>query len=332
MPPEISVIIPVYKVEKFLPQCLDSLKNQTFQNFEAICVDDGSPDNCGKILDDYARFDNRFKVIHKQNGGLSSARNAAIPLISAPYTMFLDSDDALHKQTFALLLRSIKETRTDVVWFDSISFTDDIPDDFPVNMPPVSKLKTFTPPLRFYAFKGNHFSRQKDKLTGIVWNKLYKTSIIKNTLFEENLSPGEDNLYTLAVMAQINSITHIPCPLYFYRINANSIMHTLTPEKINNSRKKELVGYLKLQNTCRNMPISEENQNIIKKYVASFFLRCILRHFYKDASAATADDIKFIREILTSEKLYFDKLSFRYRVELFYYLKIKPLFCKHLRT
>ncbi len=147
MPPEISIIIPVYKVEKFLPQCLDSLKNQTFQNFEAICVDDGSPDNCGKILDDYARFDNRFKVIHKQNGGLSSARNAAIPLISAPYTMFLDSDDALHKQTFALLLRSIKETRTDVVWFDSISFTDDIPDDFPVNMPPVSKLKTFTLPL-----------------------------------------------------------------------------------------------------------------------------------------------------------------------------------------
>lgn len=147
MPPEISIIIPVYKVEKFLPQCLDSLKNQTFQNFEAICVDDGSPDNCGKILDDYARFDNRFKVIHKQNGGLSSARNAAIPLISAPYTMFLDSDDALHKQTFALLLRSIKETRTDVVWFDSISFTDDIPDDFPVNMPSVSKLKTFTPPL-----------------------------------------------------------------------------------------------------------------------------------------------------------------------------------------
>ena len=72
---------------------------------------------------------------------------------------------------------------------------------------------------------------------------------------EENLSPGEDNLYTLAVMAQINSIAHIPCPLYFYRINANSIMHTLTPEKINNSRKKELVGYLKLQNTCRNMPI-----------------------------------------------------------------------------
>ena len=89
----ISVIIPIYKVEKYLRECIDSIINQSFKNLEIILVDDGSPDNCGKICDEYAKKDNRLKVIHKENGGLSSARNAGLDIATGEYISFVDSDD-----------------------------------------------------------------------------------------------------------------------------------------------------------------------------------------------------------------------------------------------
>ena len=94
--PEISVIVPVYKVEHFLDRCIDSIKKQSFVDFECILVDDGSPDNCGTICDKAAREDKRFKVIHKENGGLSSARNAALEIVEGNYICFVDSADLLH--------------------------------------------------------------------------------------------------------------------------------------------------------------------------------------------------------------------------------------------
>ena len=103
--PKLAVIVPVYKVEKYLPKCLDSIINQTYKNLQIICVDDGSPDNCGDILDDYAKKDSRIIVIHKENGGLSSARNAALELmymnwkrdnnICPEFISFIDSDDSI---------------------------------------------------------------------------------------------------------------------------------------------------------------------------------------------------------------------------------------------
>ena len=90
---KISVIIPIYKVEKYLQQCVDSIRNQTFQDIEIILVDDGSPDGCGKMCDAFALEDNRIKVIHKENGGLSSARNAGLMVAGGEYVSFIDSDD-----------------------------------------------------------------------------------------------------------------------------------------------------------------------------------------------------------------------------------------------
>lgn len=90
---KISIIIPIYNVEKYLKRCIDSIVNQTYKNTEIILVNDGSPDNCGEICDEYAKIDSRIKVIHKENGGLSSARNAGIDISSGEYIMFVDSDD-----------------------------------------------------------------------------------------------------------------------------------------------------------------------------------------------------------------------------------------------
>lgn len=101
--PLISVIVPVYKVEKYLQKCIDSILNQTYENLEIILVDDGSPDNCPKICDENANRDSRIRVIHKQNGGLSDARNAGLEIFCGEYLMFVDSDDTLPTNSIEIL-------------------------------------------------------------------------------------------------------------------------------------------------------------------------------------------------------------------------------------
>ena len=102
MKPKISIIIPMYNVEKYLRRCLDSVLNQTFADWQGILVDDGSPDNSGAIAEEYASRDKRFVVIHKENGGLSDARNAGFPYADGEYIMYLDSDDFIHPQTMEI--------------------------------------------------------------------------------------------------------------------------------------------------------------------------------------------------------------------------------------
>lgn len=110
----ISIIVPVYKVEPFLRRCVDSLVNQTYHDLEIILVDDGSPDNCGKICDEYAATDSRIHVIHKQNGGLSSARNAGLEVARGEYIAFVDSDDWVEADTYAKLYELIQQYNADI--------------------------------------------------------------------------------------------------------------------------------------------------------------------------------------------------------------------------
>lgn len=118
----VTVIVPVYKVESYLPRCVDSLLNQTYKDIEIILVDDGSPDSCGKICDEYAMQDNRIAVIHKENGGLSDARNAAIPLSHGQYIVFVDSDDWVSNHYIEHLNNAIKKDDADLAfsWFENI--------------------------------------------------------------------------------------------------------------------------------------------------------------------------------------------------------------------
>ena len=113
--PKISVIIPVYKVEKYLRRCLDSLIAQSFSDWQAICVDDGSPDSCPKILDEYAARDSRFKVIHKKNAGVSAARNDGIKNADADYIHFLDADDWIDADFYAHMLTVAMDANADMV-------------------------------------------------------------------------------------------------------------------------------------------------------------------------------------------------------------------------
>lgn len=115
--PKVSIIIPCYKVEKYLKRCLDSVLSQTFCQWEAICVDDGSPDECGAILDQYAKCDYRIKVIHQENQGLSMARNNGKKLATGDYIYFLDSDDAMHPQLLEVAYGLAQKHNADLVNF-----------------------------------------------------------------------------------------------------------------------------------------------------------------------------------------------------------------------
>ncbi|MGM9568215.1 MAG: glycosyltransferase [Clostridia bacterium] len=112
--PEISVIVPVYKVEKYLHRCVDSILNQTFTDLEIILVDDGSPDRCGEICDEYARKDSRVRVIHKENGGVSDARNAGLKVVKGRFIGFVDSDDFIEPEMYAVLYQMIQKENADI--------------------------------------------------------------------------------------------------------------------------------------------------------------------------------------------------------------------------
>ena len=124
--PLISVIVPVYKVEPYLRQCVDSILNQTYANLEVILVDDGSPDRCGAICDEYAAQDSRVRVIHKSNGGQSTARNMALDVCTGDYIAFVDSDDWLEAKAYEEMMRFIQEQKLDVVYCVPNEITDGV--------------------------------------------------------------------------------------------------------------------------------------------------------------------------------------------------------------
>ena len=119
--PEVSVIVPVYKVEPYLHRCIDSILGQTFTDFELILVDDGSPDNCGKICDEYAKKDGRVRVVHKENGGVSSARNTGLQIACGKFIYFCDSDDYVEKEL-------LNDTVQAMDGYDLVSFNRDVVD------------------------------------------------------------------------------------------------------------------------------------------------------------------------------------------------------------
>lgn len=207
----ISVIVPIYNVEKYLQNCLDSLINQTFSNWEAILVDDGSTDNSGKICDEYALLDNRFKVIHKENGGQSSARNIALDMVNGPYVTYLDSDDFLANNAFQILYDIAIQYEADIVQCNSIRGSDT---SFP------SILDTHSVSVHTY---DNHTIFTKFAAKIIPWGKLYKREVIGNIRFPEGLI-NEDDFTVWKYYYNAKRIIVTNTPLYYYSYNPNSTM------------------------------------------------------------------------------------------------------------
>lgn len=219
LPPLISVIIPVYKVERYLKRCVDSVLNQTYTNLEIILVDDGSPDLCPKICDDYATLDSRVKVVHKENGGLSSARNAGLDICTGEYLAFVDSDDFLSKRFIECLYRAIIEKCVNVSVAEYRAFERNeklfekkIPDNYVVEKMPLEKI------MACYSSIYSHDSM----LTIVSWNKLYKAILFNRVRFPEG-KLYEDAATTYKILNQCDEIAFVKHQLYYYFLRQNSI-------------------------------------------------------------------------------------------------------------
>ena len=223
--PLISIIIPVYNVEKYLSECLDSVIAQTYQNWEAICVNDGSPDNCAQILDKYTKKDKRFIVINKENEGLSMARNKGLRYAKGEYIYFLDSDDSIHPQLLEVTYNLAQKYDAELV---SFGFIEKNKSKFVHNNIKLANIKTkiTNNPILVGTYK------EKYRINFNVWTKLYKKRILDSIDFIPKIH-FEDFPHTFAVLSKKPKTVIIRDNLYFYSQNEDSISHQKgTPEQI----------------------------------------------------------------------------------------------------
>lgn len=222
--PRITIIVPVYNVENYLKKCVDSIINQTYRNLEIVLVDDGSPDCCPEICDNFAKKDSRIKVIHKENGGLSSARNAGLRVAAGEYILFVDSDDWIHPETCEKLLVCAQETQCDIVHASYVRVIGNI-----------ETLVRNDSLLQHAVLSGKDFlvdAIRKESMSMSACCGLYKKDIIiNNALFFEEGLLHEDELWTPQMYLAAEKVTYLEFAFYYYREN---------PQSITNARNREL--------------------------------------------------------------------------------------------
>lgn len=212
MSEKISIIIPVYKVEEYLPKCLDSIVRQTYTNLEIILVDDGSPDKCGEICDKYAKEDSRIKVIHKENAGVARARNDGIEIATGDYISFIDSDDWIAENTYEILYNGLKEYDADCSVGGCVTVID--------------KEGVLAPQERVR--NGVNCVSAQEAMKGVllkgsaVWNRLFKREIFREIRFPLG-RVNDDEVVALHAYAECKNIVFLDEDTYYYRIRSNSI-------------------------------------------------------------------------------------------------------------
>ena len=237
--PLISIIIPVYKVEKYLEKCIKSVLDQTYKNLQIILVDDGSPDNCGNICDDYARVDNRIEVIHKANGGLSDARNVGLKAARGEYIGFVDSDDYVSNEMFENMYNILVNNNADVSICNFYTVIDN-----------KNIIKNVDNGIEIY----NKLEILKEilldkKIQSYAWNKLYKRELFKDIEYPVG-KKYEDIGTTFYILEKCNKIVSSGRPEYYYVTRGDSI--------VNNNTEETVIDYISL--------ISDRYDYIDKKY------------------------------------------------------------------
>ena len=213
----ISVIIPVYRVEQFLDKCLNSVICQTYDNLEIILVDDGSPDQSGVICDEWAKKESRIKVIHKENGGLSDARNAGLKIAIGEYIAFVDSDDWIHFQMYEVLYSILKKHNASmsICSYKDVSFYSADATNTDCKAQAISSSKKINEEQALEQL----FLANNDRF-GVVWPKLYARSLFQNRRFDEGVI-YEDTRSCFKVLYDAKSIAVTDAELYYYYCNEN---------------------------------------------------------------------------------------------------------------
>ncbi|WP_299522682.1 glycosyltransferase family 2 protein [Winogradskyella sp.] len=255
---KISVIVPIYRIEKYLPKCIESLLEQSFKDFELLLIDDGSPDNCPKICDEYAETDNRIKVIHKPNGGLLSARKAGLDAALGTYIAYVDGDDWVdHFYLDTLYKLAIANDADLVVTGHFREFDGKIETIKPKNPGFYDEVKIKSEILPNAIFNGEFCEHG---MSTYVWNKLFRKDLLKQVLYgiPNEVIMGEDAAITYSYLALSKRLAISKIPLYYYRQRHDSIVKSIENPKIEYYRLGLLMNYLK---TKLSPVLDEENLN-----------------------------------------------------------------------
>lgn len=225
--PLISIIIPVYKVENYLNRCLESVVNQTYKNLEIILIDDGSPDRCPEMCDFWAEKDNRIKVIHKKNAGVSAARNDGLAVAKGDLIGFVDSDDIIHPSMYEEMVSYLVSQDCDLVScsFTRFSTEEEINNNLDMNLFPKETLT------RNEAISLSFDKNKKEGFINAVWTLLIRASIARSVKFDCSLTNGEDTKFSFEVLMKANRVGWLFAPFYMYYQNKNGAVASITSKK-----------------------------------------------------------------------------------------------------
>ena len=296
----VSVIVPVYNVEKHLGRCIDSIVNQTYKNIEVILINDGSTDNSGKICDQFAETDPRIRVLHRNNSGVSHARNIGIDAASGYFIEFVDSDDYVEHDITERLLSAIgDEAQLAVCGYNSVTTVTDI------HLCPIEG-----------RFKKDEFITYfpklfKQELINAIWNKLYSADTIKNNnlRFAENICVGEDLLFNLEYIKNCECFSLIKAPLYYYQ-NTNSSSLTLGFKK-DLYQNQKLLFEKTIEFLRRNGIYTEENKKYIEMLYADKIIWCLENLFHKDCISKARAKRREIEGIVNDVSMSNDLANFQ---------------------
>lgn len=267
----ISVVVPIYKVEKYLDNCISSIVNQTYQNLEILLIDDGSPDNCPRICDEWVQKDGRIKVIHKENQGLGMARNTGIEHATGEYICFFDSDDSIAKDTIQKAYHTVSRDNSDVVIFGFYT-TDEAG----------MVISSFAPKMDKSRYTGSEVQEEflpeliAPDPSGDGTRRLYMSAcmmlfslemIQKNNwrFISEREIISEDVYSLLCLFQYVDSVCVLPEALYYYRTNVNSLSRVFRPDRYHKVRH----FYLECKRLCEAIGYNEDVMHrLMDPYVA----------------------------------------------------------------
>lgn len=245
MSAKVSVVVPIYKVEKYLDRCVQSLFNQTYENLEIILVDDGSPDNCPAMCDEYANADSRVKIVHKPNGGLPDARNAGMDVATGEYLLFVDSDDWIEHQTVEELIEVIEDKRVDFVTFRAVwDGRQGIPDGTPCAYEKSREIGTgYYDNARIEKEIYPRVLVTPDLYYGPIlsaWSSLYRKSFLdkNNIRFDPEVKYSEDHLFSSQVVVFADSFYVTDKYYYHYCFNGASISQSFHGNAFDIAKKR----------------------------------------------------------------------------------------------
>lgn len=315
---KISVIVPVFRVEKYLSKCVDSILGQTYKNLEVILVDDGSDDSCPQICDEYGQKDCRVKVIHRKNGGLSAARNTGIEAAEGDVIALVDSDDYIGKYMFEQLLNAMESNGADISMCDyKYVHENDNPSDKDEKHEDVSVMTLDGIQAQYYMYDTY---RNRTTFT-VAWNKLYKKKLFDGITYPEGRI-YEDEARTHALLYRAERIAYVQAPYYYYLQRDDSIVGS----SISTKKLQLIDAYVDRLTFYRQ---KSESMLWQKEVTHSMHMYCYLHKMLKQAGVN--DNIKdqpqtkfFVKELKYYKKV--GNINFRLAIEILLFVHFYGLY------